>query len=198
MTQMVFHKELLIQSGDVSIRKMRDDDGDYRLMSKWLTDKKVFEWVYGRDNPHSLAVVREKNGPRARGEDSVVPFLVYYLESPIGYIQFSPLDEAEGIEYGFTDIEGTYSLDLFIGEVSMWNRGIGTTAVSALVQHLFKTVGASRLTVDPTTTNLRAIRCYEKCGFRKVRVLPKHEPHEGKYRDCWLMIVKSADRSISH
>lgn len=35
--------------------------------------------------------------------------------------------------------------------------------------------------------DLRAIRCYEACGFRKVKRLPAHELHEGQWKDCWLM-----------
>ena len=44
-----------------------------------------------------------------------------------------------------------------------------------------------RVIMDPQRTNSRAIRCYEKCGFKKVRILPKHEFHEGELRDCWLI-----------
>ena len=44
---------------------------------------------------------------------------------------------------------------------------------------------------DPQAWNERAIRCYEKCGFKKVKLLPKHELHEGEYRDCWQIEYKS-------
>jgi len=37
--------------------------------------------------------------------------------------------------------------------------------------------------------NFRAIRCYEKCGFVKVKLLSGHDFHEGKYQDCWLMAI---------
>jgi aminoglycoside 6'-N-acetyltransferase len=39
--------------------------------------------------------------------------------------------------------------------------------------------------------NRRAARCYEKAGFRKVRILPKHELHECVWRDSWLMVVEA-------
>lgn len=44
--------------------------------------------------------------------------------------------------------------------------------------------------MDPQTWNKRAIRCYEKCGIKKVKILPEHEFHEGRYRDCWLIEYK--------
>ena len=160
-------------------------------MSKWLTDDRVLEWFHGRDNPHDLSKVREKYGPRVIGVDRVVPCFILYQGSPIGYIQYVPLTEEEGTINGLDDSEGAYGIDVFIGEVSLWSQGIGTTALSTLVNYLFEVLGALRLTIDPMVTNHRAIRCYEKCGFRKTKVLPNHEPHEGQRRDCWMMVLES-------
>ena len=40
---------------------------------------------------------------------------------------------------------------------------------------------------DPVVENTRAVRCYEKAGFTKVRILPGHEQLDGQPRDSWLM-----------
>jgi hypothetical protein len=29
---------------------MRDEHGDYQAMARWLTDERVLEWIYGRDD----------------------------------------------------------------------------------------------------------------------------------------------------
>ena len=42
----------------------------------------------------------------------------------------------------------------------------------------------------PKVNNERAIKCYEKCGFTKVKVLKEHELHEGVLEDCWMMEYK--------
>jgi len=55
------------------------------------------------------------------------------------------------------------------------------------VTYLFRDKGARKIVIDPQARNLRAIRCYEKCGFRKVKLLPAHELRVGKMEDCWLM-----------
>jgi aminoglycoside 6'-N-acetyltransferase len=80
-----------------------------------------------------------------------------------------------------------HGIDLFIGEPDYWNRGIGTRIVAGAAAHLFATRGVEIVTVDPRADNLRAIRCYEKAGFRTTRLLPRHELHEGVWHDCWLM-----------
>ena len=176
---------------------MLDDEQDYLLMSKWLTDERVLEWYEGRDNPYDLARVREKFGPRARGEDRVVPCFILRQGSPIGYIQYLAFNNEEAIITGLDDSEGAYGIDMFIGEVSLWSQGIGTAALSALVGYLFEVLGALRLTIDPIVTNHRAIRCYEKSGFKKVKILPNHEPHEGQKRDSWLMVLEREPTPIS-
>jgi len=107
----------------------------------------------------------------------------------IGYIQYYPVDDNGKEQYQCTDLEGIiYGMDQFIGEVEYWNKGIGKQLVQSTVEHLTKTLGADKVVMDPQTWNLRAIACYEKCGFQKVKLLPKHEWHEGEMKDCWLMV----------
>ena len=82
-------------------------------------------------------------------------------------------------------------MDLFLGEPERWNQGIGTILIRVMTNRLVKESGASVIVVDPRVDNLRAIHVYEKCGFKKVALLAKHELHEGQYRDCWLMNFRS-------
>ena len=46
---------------------------------------------------------------------------------------------------------------------------------------------ADRILLDPHKNNHRAIRAYEKAGFKIIKSLPEHELFEGKKEDCWLM-----------
>jgi hypothetical protein len=77
-----------------------------------------------------------------------------------------------------------------------WNQGIGTKILSTLVNYLFAELQAEKIVIDPNVRNTRAIRCYEKCGSEKVKILPKHELHEKEYRDSWLM-VRDRNKSLN-
>ncbi len=79
---------------------------------------------------------------------------------------------------------------MFIGETNYWNRGIGTKILTILINYLFVVLAADQIVIDPHVDNTRAIRCYEKCGFVKIKLLPTHELHEEKYSDCWLMAIE--------
>ena len=101
---------------------------------------------------------------------------------------FSPLSPADCAAFDLPTTACAFGMDLFIGESSRWNRGLGTTYVQLAPRYLVDVCAASYITLDPRVDNLRAIRCYEKCGFRRRKLLAQHEYHQGAYRDCWLMV----------
>lgn len=185
---------VLISDAEVSIRLMRDELGDYQVMSKWLSDPRVLEFYEGRDHPLALEQIQSEYAPRIRGEEDITPCLITLQSVPIGYMQFYLVGEESRNSYGLPAdecLEAVYGIDQFIGEVSCWNRGLGTRSISLLLRYLFQTKSARKVILDPHVTNLRAIRCYEKCGFRRVKVLAAHELHEGVLRDAWLMEASS-------
>lgn len=176
-------ENMLIQEDSLSIRPLQN--GDQLFLVKWLSNPEVIQYYEGRDRPFSLAEV-EKNF--FQQDDRETRCLIQYNETSIGYLQFYEIGEEEREVYGYYNrSERIYGMDQFIGEPYFGNKGIGTGLITLVSQYLLEEKDAYRVVVDPQTCNERAIRCYEKCGFEKVRILPKREPHEGVYRDCWLM-----------
>lgn len=174
---------VLFRAGPLSLRHLSEADAP--LLVRWLSDPRVLEFYEGCDRPHDLAMVREAFfTPPEHPETRCI---VHYEGTAIGYLQFYPLPSEERAEYGYSEGEAFFGMDLFIGEAACRDRGLGTRLVSATADYLFAAQGASRVVVDPQTWNARAIRCYEKAGFRRVKLLPKHEWHEGARRDSWLM-----------
>jgi len=66
------------------------------------------------------------------------------------------------------------SIDLFL-DPAFQGRGLGTEAVRRVVRHLIDDRGHHRITIDPAAANARAIRTYEKVGFRAVGVMRSYE-----------------------
>jgi len=172
---------------------MRDQLSDYEVMSRWLSHPRVLEFYDGRDHPLSLPGAIEKYSPRILAADGVTPCLLILQDGPVGYMQYYPVGNESKEEYGLganANASGLYAFDQFIGEPERWNQGLGTRCVALLVEYLFRNKMARKIVIDPQARNPRAIRCYEKCGFRKVKLLPGNELHEGKMEDCWLMEVE--------
>jgi aminoglycoside 6'-N-acetyltransferase len=77
-------------------------------------------------------------------------------------------------------------IDLFLG--GAWHdRGLGTAAILLVVGFLCDERGHHRLTIDPAADNARAIRSYEKAGFRAVGVMRRYQHLRGAWRDGLLM-----------
>jgi len=70
-------------------------------------------------------------------------------------------------KYPINEGEDIYGMDQFIGEADYWNKGIGTLLVTSMVNYLIGSKKATRVVMDPQVRNTRALKCYEKCGFKK-------------------------------
>ena len=172
---------MLFQNGPLNVRLLRKEDNGQ--LAKWLSDPAVLEFYEGRDNPFDV----DKVNHVFYDDDDAVKCLIEFNDQTIGYIQFYQLDNETSKVYGYSKDENIYGMDQFIGEVSFWNKGIGTLLVTSMVTFLIRDKKADRVVMDPQTRNTRALKCYEKCGFKKVKLLTKHELHEGVYQDCWLI-----------
>ena len=89
---------------------------------------------------------------------------------------------------GFLDVDHvnqTAEADLFIGNKNYWNKGYGTEALSLLIDHGFKALNLHNIMLRVFEYNKRAIRCYEKIGFKHfgarrealLRNLDRHNIH---------------------
>ena len=65
-------------------------------------------------------------------------------------------------------------MDQFIGEPNYWSKGIGTRYIK-LILNFEKERNANAVILDPHKNNPRAIRAYQKSGFRIIEDLPEHE-----------------------
>lgn len=173
---------MLFQKGKLKVRRL--EEKDQGLLVKWLSDPVVLEFYEGRDNVFDLEKVQEVYYD---GDDTIVRGIIEFDGTEIGYVQYYPLDSAAKESFGYDKNSIVYGTDQLIGEVDYWNKGIGKVLVKAVVEHVVKTAHADKVVMDPQEWNVRAIRCYEKCGFEKVKLLPEHELHEGEYKNCWLV-----------
>jgi aminoglycoside 6'-N-acetyltransferase len=79
-------------------------------------------------------------------------------------------------------------VDIFLGP-DIQGRGLGTEAMRTIVSYLIDDRGHHRVTLGTSVDNARAIRCYEKVGFRRVGVMRKAARSHltGEWEDELLM-----------
>jgi aminoglycoside 6'-N-acetyltransferase len=181
-------------AGDLCFRPITDADVP-RLVA-WLRDPEIGAWWHGLSETYDEAFVHEHV---LDAGDFVTQAIVELDGTPIGFQQWYPLAEEPEtlLEYGLSADDGAYGIDQFVGESALHGRGIGTRQVASVVEWLLhpEGPGARRVFTDPVVENARAIRCYEKAGFAKVRVLPGHEQLDREPRDSWLMEYRRVPQS---
>jgi len=186
----------IARAGRTEIRSYAGDATDVSLLSGWLSDQRVLEWFEGRDRPHSAEQVRRRFAPEVLAASQVRAGIINDGGWPVGFVQWYPI-AADAREYEWhDDAEGVWGVDLFLGDPARWGRGLGTAALTVLVDHLVVTERARSVVIDPWVGNDRAIRSYEKVGFRRLKVLAEHEVHEGEARDCWSMVLDARDHVV--
>jgi aminoglycoside 6'-N-acetyltransferase len=153
----------------VTLRPIRPDDRDALL--EVLRDPTVVE-------------VWDTRGPEVSTEELLAGdhhWTVWAIDVDgqfAGSIQASEEDDADYRHAG---------IDIFLSS-RFQGRGLGTDAVRTLARWLVEVRGHHRLTIDPAASNARAIRTYEKVGFKPVGVMRKYERgSDGSFHDGLLM-----------
>jgi aminoglycoside 6'-N-acetyltransferase len=117
-------------------------------------------------------------------DDEEHGFVVEHDGTVIGFVQYW---EESDPEYRHAGIE--------IALLPAWHgQGLGTDIVRTLVGFLLGPRAHHRVTIDPAASNARAIRCYEKVGFRPVGVMREYEQGaDGTWHDGLLMDLLARD-----
>ena len=76
---------------------------------------------------------------------------------------------------------------LGIGERDFWGRGYGTDVMKVILRYAFTEVNLQRVTLNTFEYNPRAIRSYEKSGFRHEGRMRQVLNREGKRWDMLYM-----------
>lgn len=162
---------------------------DAAVLLKWMTDMRVLEFYEGRDKRYTQELIQEDFFEDEEDDDkNMIKAILEYDSKPIGYGQIYGITGEGYEEYGYENRnEAVYGIDQFIGEPDYWNRGIGTEYLRLVLKFLREEKQADAVIMDPHQDNARAIKCYQKVGFRIIKSLPEHELHEGRMRDCYLM-----------
>ncbi len=131
---------------------------DLPLLQDWLARPHVAEWWHDADD---FAFVSGD-----LGHHDMAQFIVSIDGRPFGYLQCYRMSDWDA---GFgPQPDGTRGIDQFIAEPDMIGCGHGSAFIRVFIEGLLRS-GTPRIVIDPSPTNPRAIRAYEKAGFVRDR-----------------------------
>jgi len=86
-------------------------------------------------------------------------------------------------------------LGIVIGEKEYQNKGYGTEAMELLLEYGFNTVNLNRIELVVYHYNIRALRSYEKIGFKEEGRKKQFMWNKGKYYDAIIMGILAEEWS---
>lgn len=126
---------------------------DLPQMLEWLSKEHIKQWW--NDGDDTLEKVEIHYG---KGNDDVKRFILVEMkrgiEKPIGYFQY------------YFALDNQIGIDQFIGDENYLDKGIGEKTIKMFIKLIKQQNKPKAIVLDPSPDNKRAIRCYEKVGFK--------------------------------
>lgn len=135
------------------------------ILRAWLAADHVRPWWGDPDDELRLIVDGEASG-ESKG------YIVTFDGRKIGYVQsWYPASVDTKNDLWINDLpEGSIGIDITIGEIDAVDKGFGTEIIKAFCTKLYDE-NALHLIIDPDPENIRAVRCYEKAGFVRDKLI---------------------------
>ena len=138
---------------NITFRNLKDNQDEYKKLHKWCQNKFVYEWFEQRILSYDEIVNKYKNKLTEKKQELLI---IKCNDKDIGLVQI----------YRYDDI--TYEYDLFIGEEEYLDKGIGSIIVDKVNDIIHNKYKVNNIILRPFKRNIRAIKCYEKCGFKYI------------------------------
>ena len=143
----------------ISIRPITENDTNKII--EWRNKPSVKQYFIYREPFTRESHLNWFHNRVQRGK--VAQFMIMADDDPIGSVYLRDIDDKnKKCEFG-----------IFIGEESNCGRGFGKIASKLVINYAFNQLKLNRVFLRVFSNNIRAIKCYEKIGFK----------HEGLFRE---------------
>jgi diamine N-acetyltransferase len=162
-----------------SVRLRAIDRDDIPTFVRWFNDPEVRHYLQAFE-PMSRAGEERwfEEHLKKQGE------FLFSIEAPvdggwlnIGNVGLHRVDwKNRGVTFG-----------IVLGERAYWGKGFGTDATRTMLKFAFGELNLHRVELEVYSFNPRAMRCYEKAGFRLEGTRRQAHFHQGAYHDVHCM-----------
>lgn len=169
-----------LKSDRILLREYRMDDLPH--MREWVNNFEI------TNNLHDIFIY-----PQTIHDTET--FLINMIEGKSGIKGFI-IATPDSLEYiGQIDLHKidwknrSTTLGIVIGKTEYLGKGYGKDAIELLKDFVFNTLNLNRLDLEVYEFNVRAYKCYLKCGFIEEGRLRKRLYRQGKYWDVIQMSI---------
>jgi len=158
----------------------------------------IMQWI---NNPDITRFLLAFTVPMSRAmEEKWLEKSMYHTASD----KFFVIETLEGDYLGGCGIHGIDAthrhaeIGIAIGKESHLGKGYGEDSIKILLRLGFHALNLNKIYLRVFADNLRAIRCYEKCGFKEVGRQKQHRYVAGEWQDEVMMEVLRSEWEKNH
>jgi RimJ/RimL family protein N-acetyltransferase len=146
---------------------------DAEKFVKWLNDAEVLQTLGIVDNLWSLETERTYLNGIAQSRDPNFAIIDRQSDKLIGSCGL----------FRINAIDRTAECGILIGDRSFWGRGYGEEAMRLMLDYAFNILNLHNVMLNVYAYNERAIKCYEKTGFKRIGTRRQAHVYCGKIYD---------------
>ena len=160
---------------------------DVEIFTEWMNDFFVTDYTGRSYQTVTLQEEKEHLEKRAINK-SVFAIIDSEKDEMIGTVGLHEID----------NINRTATLGIFIGNKNYWSKSYGTEAIKLILDFGFNYLNLNNIDLALMEFNQRALKCYEKCGFKEIGRKRKCKFINGKYYDSILMDILAEEFTESY
>lgn len=153
------------------------DIEDTEKFTKWLNDFETTDYL-GRSG-YLVTLDGEKKYLEENANAEASFFIITNEDKLIGTVSLESIN----------NINRTATLGIFIGDKDYRSKGYGTEAIRLILEYGFNYMNLKNIKLDLMEFNERALKCYQKCGFKEYGRRRKCRFINGKYYDSIEMDI---------
>lgn len=160
---------------------------DVEIFTEWMNDFFITDYT-GRS--YSTITLQEEKAYLEKEQNNKSVFAIIDLQTDeiIGNVGLHEIN----------NINRTATLGIFIGNKNYWSKGYGTEAIQLILDFGFNYLNLNNIDLALMEFNQRALKCYEKCGFKEIGRRRKCNFINGKYYDSILMDILAEEFTESY
>jgi len=166
------HQNHFLVGKSVYLRRVRITDAPFIL--KWHNDPGLRKLA--RSGAPRMTLKNERKDIRSARRSENEAYLMVIRKSDNRLIGFIRLN-------GITSASIRVWLRIIIGDKSAWGKNYASDAMRTVLKWLFYELDIHRVELETYATNKRALRFFEKMGFKREGILREAHFTNGKYYD---------------
>ena len=169
-SQSFLKKNLIIKiNSKLELKVLTSKDVSIHYVN-WLKNPYIMQYTEQKNLKHSLASTKKFVDQKLKSNCDFL-FGIFYRKKHIGNIKLGPIN--------WKKFET--QLSFFIGEESLWGKGIIPQVIEKLIEYSSKKLNLNEINAGYYEKNFASAKVFEKCLFKKVSEKIKYDKNEEKY-----------------